>query len=116
MANHLTPDELAEETGLTVADIVRFCCETGVPIYHGRIDKWLFRTVMKSEGAQLTADFGHCRVQFLEGDTACVEETEAGRAERDQLTLRQHMEWATTHVVNHYLRPAAEVDSGFAAA
>lgn len=42
MANHLTPTELARESGLGRTDVLRKCLETGVPIFKGRIDKNLF--------------------------------------------------------------------------
>jgi hypothetical protein len=42
MANHLTPTELARESGLRRTDVLRKCIETGVPIFKGRIDKNLF--------------------------------------------------------------------------
>ena len=42
MANHLTPTELARETGLERRDVIAKCMELGVPIFQGRIDKTLF--------------------------------------------------------------------------
>ncbi|MGZ4275850.1 MAG: hypothetical protein ACXVFN_21205 [Solirubrobacteraceae bacterium] len=42
MANHLTPTELARETGLERRDVIAKCMEMGVPIFQGRIDKTLF--------------------------------------------------------------------------
>ncbi len=42
MANHLTPTELARETGLERRDVIAKCMELGVPIFQGRIDKSLF--------------------------------------------------------------------------
>lgn len=42
MANHLTPTELANESGLERQDVIAKCMELGVPIFHGRIDKTLF--------------------------------------------------------------------------
>jgi hypothetical protein len=42
MANHLTPTELARETGLERKDVISKCMEMGVPIFQGRIDKTLF--------------------------------------------------------------------------
>jgi hypothetical protein len=42
MANHLTPTELAREAGLDRRDVIAKCCELGVPIFNGRIDKTLF--------------------------------------------------------------------------
>jgi hypothetical protein len=43
MANHLTPEELAKETGMDRDEVIRICIEEGVPIYHGKIDKTLFQ-------------------------------------------------------------------------
>lgn len=48
MANHLTPTELARESGLDRRDVIEKCVELGVPIFQGRIDKTLF---MASLGA-----------------------------------------------------------------
>jgi hypothetical protein len=42
MANHLTPTELARESGLERRDVITKCLELGVPIFNGRIDKTLF--------------------------------------------------------------------------
>jgi hypothetical protein len=42
MANHLTPTELARESGLERRDVISKCLELGVPIFQGRIDKTLF--------------------------------------------------------------------------
>jgi hypothetical protein len=42
MANHLTPTELARESGLERRDVIAKCIELGVPIFKGRIDKTLF--------------------------------------------------------------------------
>ena len=42
MANHLTPTELARESGLERRDVIVKCIEMGVPIFNGRIDKTLF--------------------------------------------------------------------------
>jgi len=42
MSNHLTPTELAREAGLERRDVIAKCCEWGVPIFHGKIDKTLF--------------------------------------------------------------------------
>ncbi len=53
MANHLTPDELAELTGLARRQVVRHCVEMSVPIYNGRIDKTLFIRSMTAAGHRL---------------------------------------------------------------
>ncbi|HTW11304.1 MAG TPA: hypothetical protein VME01_01065 [Solirubrobacteraceae bacterium] len=42
MAIHLTPTELAREAGLDRRDVIAKCCEWGVPIFQGKIDKTLF--------------------------------------------------------------------------
>jgi hypothetical protein len=42
MPNHLTPTELARETGLERRDVISKCMELSVPIFQGRIDKTLF--------------------------------------------------------------------------
>lgn len=42
MAIHLTPTELARETGIERRDVIEKCMEMGVPIFQGRIDKTLF--------------------------------------------------------------------------
>lgn len=58
MANHLTPDELAELCAMTPRQVLRLCVETSVPIYHGRIDKTLFVRSVTVAGHRLpdTAD------------------------------------------------------------
>ncbi len=47
MANHLTPSELAKESGLERRDVIAKCVEWGVPIFHGKIDKTLFNFTMR---------------------------------------------------------------------
>jgi hypothetical protein len=47
MANHLTPTELAHEAGLDRRDVIAKCCELGVPIFNGRIDKTLFLSSLR---------------------------------------------------------------------
>jgi hypothetical protein len=42
MSNHLTPEELSKELGLDRQEVIRVCVEEGVPIYQGKIDKYLF--------------------------------------------------------------------------
>jgi hypothetical protein len=46
MANHLTPTELARESGLERREVIAKCMELGVPIFQGRIDKSLFLASM----------------------------------------------------------------------
>ena len=52
MANHLTPDELAEEDGIEMdaVQIVEFCDREGIPFRNigGKIDKTLFRAHLES--------------------------------------------------------------------
>ncbi|CAN5600780.1 hypothetical protein BH20ACT17_BH20ACT17_20280 [soil metagenome] len=49
MPNHLTPTELARESGLDRRDVISKCMEMGVPIFQGRIDKSLFLTSLDAE-------------------------------------------------------------------
>jgi hypothetical protein len=53
MANHFTPEELADELGTETRDVVQFCVREGIPIYKGKIDRSLLTTVMKAKGVQL---------------------------------------------------------------
>jgi hypothetical protein len=48
MAIHLTPTELARESGLERRDVIAKCMELGVPIFQGRIDKTLFLATLQS--------------------------------------------------------------------
>ncbi len=47
MANHLTPSELAKESGLERRDVISKCVEWGVPIFNGKIDKTLFSCALQ---------------------------------------------------------------------
>jgi hypothetical protein len=47
MAIHLTPTELARESGLERREVISKCMELGVPIFQGRIDKTLFLTSVR---------------------------------------------------------------------
>ncbi len=51
MANHLTPEELSKELGIDREEIIRVCLEESVPIYHGKIDKFLFQAQLEALGA-----------------------------------------------------------------
>jgi hypothetical protein len=51
LANHLTPDELADEVEMKRQEVIARCVQMGIPIFHGRIDKTLFMTSLH----QLTA-------------------------------------------------------------
>ena len=56
MSNHLTPEELSKELGLDRQEVIRVCVEEGVPIYHGKIDKYLFLlNTNAAQSAQPTA-------------------------------------------------------------
>ena len=55
MANHLTPEELSKELGLERQEVIRVCVEEGVPIYHGKIDKYLFQAQLQALAAQQPA-------------------------------------------------------------
>jgi hypothetical protein len=52
MANHLTPEELSKELGLDRQEVIRVCVEEGVPIYQGKIDKYLFCMTQQQLAAQ----------------------------------------------------------------
>jgi hypothetical protein len=49
MAIHLTPTELARESGLERKDVIAKCIELGVPIFNGRIDKTLFLSSLRED-------------------------------------------------------------------
>ncbi len=48
MANHLTPSELAEELQMKRQEVIGKCMQMGVPIFHGRIDKFLFESSLRN--------------------------------------------------------------------
>jgi uncharacterized protein (DUF58 family) len=52
VANHLTPSELAEELHMKRQEVIGKCVQLGVPIFHGRIDKTLFETSLRSMSGQ----------------------------------------------------------------
>jgi hypothetical protein len=54
VANHLTPSELAAELHMKREEVIGKCMEMGVPIFHGRIDRFLFETSLRnlSKGGQ----------------------------------------------------------------
>jgi hypothetical protein len=52
MAHHLTPAELAAQLQMERQEVIGKCVEMGVPIYHGRIDRTLFETSMRSIAAR----------------------------------------------------------------
>lgn len=47
MANHLTPSELADELQMKRQEVIGKCVELGIPVFHGRIDKALFRASLR---------------------------------------------------------------------
>ena len=51
MPNHLTPDELSKEVGIERDEVIRICVEEHVPIYQGKIDKYLFQTQLEAINA-----------------------------------------------------------------
>jgi hypothetical protein len=55
MANHLTPEELSKELKIDRQEVIRVCVEEGVPIYHGKIDKYLFTAQLHATAAQQPA-------------------------------------------------------------
>jgi hypothetical protein len=48
MANHLTPEELSKEAGIERDEVIRICVEEHVPIYQGKIDKFLFHAQLEA--------------------------------------------------------------------
>ena len=42
MPNHLTPEQIAAEHGIEREEVLRFCIEHDVPVFHGQIDRTLF--------------------------------------------------------------------------
>jgi hypothetical protein len=55
MANHLTPTELARESGMERRDVIVKCVQLGVPIFRGRIDKTLFLSSLRELPGAATA-------------------------------------------------------------
>lgn len=52
MANHLTPSELADELHMKRQEVIGKCMQMGIPIFHGRIDRSLFETSLRSMANQ----------------------------------------------------------------
>lgn len=48
MAHHLTPAELADQLQMERGEVIGKCVQMGVPIYHGRIDRTLFESSLRS--------------------------------------------------------------------
>lgn len=59
MANHLTPSELAEELQMKRQEVIGRCVQMGVPIFHGRIDKSLFQSSLRSTPTQTAPQRAH---------------------------------------------------------
>jgi hypothetical protein len=55
MAIHLTPTELARESGMERREVIEKCMELGVPIFQGRIDKTLFLANVSEQSARRTS-------------------------------------------------------------
>ncbi|HEY2053703.1 MAG TPA: hypothetical protein VGH14_07190 [Solirubrobacterales bacterium] len=51
MANHLTPSELADQLRMDQQEVIGRCVQMGIPIFHGRIDRTLFETSLRSISA-----------------------------------------------------------------
>ena len=56
MANHLTPEELSEELGIERDEVIKVSVQEGVPIYHGKIDKFQFQAQLQAIGATATIE------------------------------------------------------------
>ena len=54
MAIHLTPTELARESGMERRQVIEKCMELGVPIFQGRIDKTLFQASLSEQAGSGT--------------------------------------------------------------
>jgi hypothetical protein len=42
MPNHLTPEQIAAEHEIEREEVLRFCIDHGIPVFHGQIDRTLF--------------------------------------------------------------------------
>jgi hypothetical protein len=51
MAHHLTPAELADQLQMERQEVIGKCVEMGIPIFHGRIDRTLFESSLRSVGS-----------------------------------------------------------------
>lgn len=56
MAIHLTPTEMARESGLERRDVIAKCMEMGVPIFQGRIDKTLFLASLQTRASPVAKE------------------------------------------------------------
>lgn len=63
MANHLTPEELADQLRMDRQEVIGRCVEMGIPIFHGRIDRTLFEISLRNLAAvqqgKLATDLPH---------------------------------------------------------
>jgi predicted nuclease with TOPRIM domain len=64
MTNHLTPDELADQLRMDQQEVIGHCVQMGIPIFHGRIDRTLFESSLRStatagNATSLRADTPH---------------------------------------------------------
>jgi hypothetical protein len=50
VANHLTPEELSEELGIDREEVIKVCLQESIPIYQGKIDKFLFQAQLQASG------------------------------------------------------------------
>jgi hypothetical protein len=48
VAHHVTPSELADQLQMKRQEVIGKCVEMGVPIFHGRIDRTLFESSLRS--------------------------------------------------------------------
>ena len=55
MPNHLTPEELSKELGIDRQEVIRVCVQEGVPIYQGKIDKYLWQLASSEASGQNAA-------------------------------------------------------------
>jgi len=65
LANHLTPSELADVTGMKRREVIAKCMQMGVPIFQGRVDKTLFMASLKEMQGE-PADELHSHPQIAE--------------------------------------------------
>jgi hypothetical protein len=63
VANHLTPDELADQLHMDEQEVIGRCVQLGIPIFHGRIDRTLFELSLRNLAAvqqgKLVTDLPH---------------------------------------------------------
>ncbi|UJA19177.1 hypothetical protein HJD18_02450 [Thermoleophilia bacterium SCSIO 60948] len=55
MANHLTPEELADHHDMEREQVLAHCVENGVPILAGRVDKTLFAASLAADSQSAEA-------------------------------------------------------------